>query len=477
MHLTGMDIRDTPPFTELVELDFDARVNVFIGPNASGKSTLLWEMDAALNNEDRRVDSADHHWQFSRRRKGYLISGMGRQRYEAGDWRIEDDIILFTSDNWAGSYSIEGVNKEKQPAIAYIGPIRTGLPQLHDDVNADDEDLEISDALNRPFSGANYRVVNKLMHQKTDSMFDQQMADETLERVAHNMFAIRETAYQCVRFICAEMITSSSDPHMNTELRNYVSGFLMDNLDSQPLVNFSDVTIHRSLGINTIDIPNFADVRPEDRPMFSERMGKAPLYAGFLSSGTQTTFLWIHWLAYKMLNHYDFAEDWHKKPAILLIDEIENHLHPTWQRRVIPALLEHFPGLQIFATTHSPFVVAGLRAGQVHLLDRNSEGVVTASTTEQDIIGWTTDEILRSFMGVDQPTDELTIRRSNRLRELRRKESLSDEEREELEALRRQVNADLMSSRSPLDLQRERYGEMMMRFIESRKAQLSQDGA
>ena len=51
----------------------------------------------------------------------------------------------------------------------------------------------------------------------------------------------------------------------------------------------------------------------------------------------------------------DFAEDWQKQPAILLIDEIENHLHPTWQRRVIPALLDHFPGLQIFATTHSPF--------------------------------------------------------------------------------------------------------------------------
>ena len=61
------------------------------------------------------------------------------------------------------------------------------------------------------------------------------------------------------------------------------------------------------------------------------------------------------------------------KPAILLIDEIENHLHPTWQRRVIPALLEHFPGLQIFATTHSPFVVAGLKAGQVHLLKRDDE--------------------------------------------------------------------------------------------------------
>ena len=164
------------------------------------------------------------------------------------------------------------------------------------------------------------------------------------------------------------------------------------------------------------------------------------------------------------------------KPAILLIDEIENHLHPTWQRRVIPALMEHFQGLQIFATTHSPFVVAGLRTGQVHLLDRNANGVVTASTNERDIIGWTTDEILRTFMGVDEPTDELTIKRSKRLRELRGKESLSDDEREELEKLRQQVNEDLLSSSSPLEAQRERYADMMLRFIQSRESELSQDG-
>ena len=90
---------------------------------------------------------------------------------------------------------------------------------------------------------------------------------------------------------------------------------------------------------------------------------------------------------------------WQEKPAILLIDEIENHLHPTWQRRVIPALLDHFPNLQIFATTHSPFVVAGLKSGQVHLLNRDENGIVTATTNTEDIIGWTADQILRNYDG------------------------------------------------------------------------------
>ena len=132
--------------------------------------------------------------------------------------------------------------------------------------------------------------------------------------------------------------------------------------------------------------------------------------------------------------------------------------------------------MQIFATTHSPFVVAGLRAGQVHMLKRDADGVVTSSTNERDIVGWTTDEILRTFMGVDEPTDQLTVNRAIRLRELRGKETLSDAEAEEMAELRRRVNEDFISSSTPLEAQQERYGEMMLEFLRSRQSELSQDG-
>ena len=231
------------------------------------------------------------------------------------------------------------------------------------------------------------------------------------------------------------------------------------------------------LGIATTDTPRFDHLKPEDRPIDVTERNTQRIYVGDLSSGSQSTLLWILWLALKMLNHYEFAKDWDKQPAVLLIDEVENHLHPTWQRRVIPALRKHFPGLQVFATTHSPFVVAGLRAGQVHMLKRDSEGVVTASANERDIIGWTTDEILRTFMGIDEPTDQLTVDRAMRLRELRGKETLNDDEEEELSALRRQVNEDFTSSNTPMEAQRERYGDMMLEFLRSRQSDLSQDGS
>ena len=196
----------------------------------------------------------------------------------------------------------------------------------------------------------------------------------------------------------------------------------------------------------------------------SDSDGGESVYMGALSSGTQGTLLWIYALALKMANHYGWEEGWEKKPAILLIDEIENHLHPTWQRRIISTLqaTEHFPNLQIFATTHSPFVVAGLKAGQVHLLSRDNSGV-TATTNIEDIIGWTMDEILRTMMGVDDPTDDETARAAEELRALRDQEPLSDEQAEErrqqrMRDLRQRVNRELLAG-GPEMAQREEFEE------------------
>ena len=102
--------------------------------------------------------------------------------------------------------------------------------------------------------------------------------------------------------------------------------------------------------------------------------------------------------------------------------------------------------------------------------------MVTATTNEQDIIGWTADEILRTMMGVDEPTDQLTVDRANRLRELREKDALTPEEESELNELRRQVNSDLLSKGGLLEEQRERYANLVREFLRSRQSDLTQDG-
>ena len=111
------------------------------------------------------------------------------------------------------------------------------------------------------------------------------------------------------------------------------------------------------------------------------------------------------------------------------------------------------------------------------MLKRDANGVVTASTNERDVIGWTADEILRGMMGVEEPTDQLTVDRANRLRELREKDELNEQEEEELNnRLRRQVNEDLLNKRGPLEAQRERYSDLVQDFLRMRQSELNQDG-
>jgi len=61
-------------------------------------------------------------------------------------------------------------------------------------------------------------------------------------------------------------------------------------------------------------------------------------------------------------------------PGVLMIDELDIHLHPEWQRRILHVLSERFPRLQIFATAHSPLMIGGLKPEQVLLL---SDGKVS----------------------------------------------------------------------------------------------------
>ena len=53
---------------------------------------------------------------------------------------------------------------------------------------------------------------------------------------------------------------------------------------------------------------------------------------------------------------------------ILFLDEIEVHMHPAWQRKILPAVQKLFPNAQIFISTHSPFVVGSVDGAWIHKL-------------------------------------------------------------------------------------------------------------
>lgn len=65
--------------------------------------------------------------------------------------------------------------------------------------------------------------------------------------------------------------------------------------------------------------------------------------------------------------------------GIVLIDEIESHLHAEWQSKIIPILKSRLPNTIFFIATHSPIVLSQLEQGEAYLLQRDQDGVVRAS--------------------------------------------------------------------------------------------------
>ncbi|WP_036266254.1 AAA family ATPase [Methylobacillus glycogenes] len=85
--------------------------------------------------------------------------------------------------------------------------------------------------------------------------------------------------------------------------------------------------------------------------------------------------------------------------ALVLIDEIELHLHPSWQRRVLRFLQSTFAGCQFIVTTHSPQVIGQVRPEKLRLLHHDDARRVVLADASQSF-GMDSSWILQNIMGV-----------------------------------------------------------------------------
>lgn len=88
--------------------------------------------------------------------------------------------------------------------------------------------------------------------------------------------------------------------------------------------------------------------------------------------------------------------------GIVLIDELDAHLHPEWQLTIRDALLKIFPKLQFIVTTHSPHLIASAKEKEIIILENliNEEEAIL-EPIDKSYSGWSTDSILEEIMNVD----------------------------------------------------------------------------
>ncbi len=87
--------------------------------------------------------------------------------------------------------------------------------------------------------------------------------------------------------------------------------------------------------------------------------------------------------------------------AVVLVDEIELHLHPSWQQRVLSDLIRTFPNSQFIVTTHSPQVLTTVRPEHIVQLRREDDGII-AERASAPTFGAEAGDVLTTVMGVDR---------------------------------------------------------------------------
>ena len=99
--------------------------------------------------------------------------------------------------------------------------------------------------------------------------------------------------------------------------------------------------------------------------------GDIPIEA--ISQGTTSLIGWIGILLQRLYEVYGDSENPRGKYALVLIDEIDAHMHPSWQQTIAPALKRIFPNVQFIASTHSPLIVTELSKDQVLVVRRDPD--------------------------------------------------------------------------------------------------------
>lgn len=137
------------------------------------------------------------------------------------------------------------------------------------------------------------------------------------------------------------------------------------------ITGYSDVKVEFNLDTSEIDVIYFDKNKDHVRIPVSQ-----------LSDGYKCTISLIADIAYRMalLNPQLLDKVLVETEGIVLVDEIDLHLHPTWQKRILKDLMEIFPKVQFVVSTHAPEVINSVKSESIVIL-KNNEAVLASDET------------------------------------------------------------------------------------------------
>ena len=363
MKIESLSIHDFRGIREL-ELSFGPGVNVLVGTNGAGKSAVLDCAAILLSRFIWRVRSSTGTGRFFTE-SDINNHSLGTRNEVAVGFRG-------ASVRWTVAKPKRG---HKRQTITRLKDLKEQVARLHDDL-AGEPSTPLPIAVYYPVNRA---VLDIPLRIRRRHQFDRMAAyDQALSgdwssfRVFFEWFRMREDLENERRVGRAE----HRDPQLQA-VRTAIARFL----------------------------PEFADLRVERSPLrMVVRKAEEELVVSQLSDGEKCMLAMVGDLARRMAVANPDMERPLYTEAVVLIDELDLHLHPAWQRLVPDALAETFPNTQFIASTHSPAIVSHLKPESVWMLEREGAGVVARQP--ETTYGQRAGRILEDVMGVvDRPAE------------------------------------------------------------------------
>ncbi|MDL2269571.1 AAA family ATPase [Desulfosarcina sp. OttesenSCG-928-A07] len=345
---------------ENIQVEFDPQLTVFTGVNGSGKTAVL-EAIAVFTKA----------FMEKQHRPKSVFPAMNLKRTDVCAWRNHDEIQvslkLIGDETFSFVFGKDRNNPEQLSIINPKNEFHAFLDRRWSNTDAQGTEIFTFYSAQRCLPG-NYKQVFSSGNDR-DNVFEDAFSANINFRASSEWF-IRKSADQAIQ--AAKLKDFSHTIPEVEAVKNAVLGALNDEYDDiQVEVTTSQIKLRKKNTQNDYEINQLSDGYKTMLALVMDLARRMAVANGELYLKQEKSPL--------------------ESPAIVLIDEVELHLHPSWQQTVLPSLMRIFPNTQFVVTTHSPQVISSiepkhiriLKAGKVLPVETSTYGAESARVLEE----------------------------------------------------------------------------------------------
>lgn len=361
-YIKNLHVKDVGLFEEL-DIKFNKRFNFIIGPNASGKTSILKCMALTMDPENAKFsrygENSELWIDFIHDEKNFRM-GLGK------GWVINPE-----------EYRGARMRQPKEPP-----PGENMISLAFYDLSLSKKEIDFCPLFIGAYRRIDYREIEGIQREKSPSKQRENYRQSSIRNL-EGIFLPNVKRWIINRYFSFDKKWSE------VERKNWE--WLIENMMNIPPKD----TDFR-----------FIEIKKDLEPVFS--LNGIQCYLEELSAGYQAILSLIFCIFDWIEGIYKNDEDRFAKNArgSVIIDELDIHMHPEWQFKIRDTLERIFPNLQFITTTHSPHLIASAKSNEIIILPQFSR-TVDVKPTSKTYSGWTTDQILEDIMGVKSLENKL----------------------------------------------------------------------